>query len=406
LHIFTLLQIAHYSSAENGVHHGYNPFMEANTVKPPVWVATDREIVQLAAQALRQPRIAVDTESNSLFAYQEKVCLIQVSTPETDYLIDPFAFSDLSPLAPVFADANVEKIFHAAEYDILCLKRDYHFEFHGIFDSMIASRILGLTEIGLGSLLLNRFGIEIDKRYQRANWGIRPLSAAMLSYAALDTHYLFQLRDSLDKDLLENDLKELAEEDFRYISRVEGHKPNGSGTNCWKVAGASRLTPRQAAILDQLCNYRDEQARKADLPHFKVLANKLLVDLCQAEVTAADDILKVEGMSKKLLQRHGAGLMRALQMGQSAAPVIKPRKIHPPDDQLIRMERLKEWRKKTALELKVESDVVLPKDEMEAIAYHNPQNLVELAELMTEIPVRYKKYGQKILDALTIEETI
>jgi ribonuclease D len=381
-------------------------FMETQIIKPPVWVETQGDVVQLVTQVIRQPRIAVDTESNSLFAYQEKVCLIQISTPETDYLIDPFALSDLSLLASVFADANVEKIFHAAEYDILCLKRDYHFEFHGIFDTMIAARILGLTEIGLGSLLLNRFGIEIDKRYQRANWGIRPLSAPMLSYAALDTHYLFKLRDSLEKDLIENNLKDLAEEDFMYISRVEGHKPNGSGANCWKVAGASRLTPRQAAILDQLCNYRDYQARRADLPHFKVLANKLLVDLCQAEVTVADDMLKVDGMSKKLLQRHGAGLLRAIQTGQSAPPIIKPRKTHPPEDQLIRMERLKEWRKKTAHELKVESDVVLPKDEMEAIAYHNPKTLVELANVMIKIPVRFEMYGQKIMETLMIEETI
>lgn len=381
-------------------------FMETKNIKPPVWVETQSDLVQLVIQVIRQPRIAVDTESNSLFAYQEKVCLIQISTPETDYLIDPFAISDLSPLAPVFADANVEKIFHAAEYDILCLKRDYHFEFHGIFDTMIAARILGLTEIGLGSLLLNRFGIEIDKRYQRANWGTRPLSTAMLSYAALDTHYLFQLRDSLEKDLIYNDLKELAEEDFRYISRVEGHKPNGSGTNCWKVAGASRLTPRQAAILDQLCNYRDDQARRADLPHFKVLSNKLMVDLCQAEVIIADDMLKVDGMSKKLLQRHGTGLLHAIQTGQSAPPVIKPRKPHPPEDQLLRMERLKEWRKKTAHDLKVESDVVLPKDEMETIAYHNPQTLAELSKLMIQIPVRFNKYGRNILETLTAEETI
>ena len=381
-------------------------FMEDQITNPPVWVETSRDLLALVAKVMTQPRIAVDTESNSLFAYQEKVCLIQISTPGTDYLIDPFSFTDLSPLAPVFADANVEKIFHAAEYDILCLKRDYHFEFHGVFDTMIASRILGLTEIGLGSLLLNRFGVEIDKRYQRANWGIRPLSAAMLSYAALDTHYLFQLRDSLDKDLIDNNLKELAEEDFRYISRVEGHKPNGSSTNCWKVAGASRLTGRQAAILEQLCSYRDVQARRADLPHFKVLSNKLLVDLCQAEVTVAEDILKVDGMSKKLFQRHGVGLMQALQRGLLADPVIKPRKIHPPEDQLNRMERLKEWRKKTAHELKVESDVVLPKDEMEAIAYHNPQTLVELADLMIQIPVRFKKYGQNILDNLMIEEAI
>jgi ribonuclease D len=299
----------------------------------------------------------------------------------------------------------VEKIFHAAEYDILCLKRDYQFEFLNIFDTMIASRILGLSEIGLGSLLQNRFNIEIDKRYQRANWGIRPLSPAMLAYASLDTHYLFQLRDSLAHELHEQNFIDLAEEDFRYISRVEGHKSNGSGTNYWKVAGSARLTPKQAAVLEQLCIYRDEQARRADLPHFKVLANKLLVDLCQAEITTPEDMLKVDGMSVKLFQRYGAGLILAHQKGLASAPVLKPRKIHPPEDQLLRMEQLKEWRKNTAQELKVESDVVLPKDEMEAIAYHNPKTLAELSNLMVHIPVRFKMYGKRIIDTLVPKET-
>jgi ribonuclease D len=105
-------------------------------------------------------------------------------------LVDPLALDDLSALAPVFADERIEKVFHAAEYDLLCLKRDFDFECNNLFDTMLAARILGRDEIGLGSMLGAEFGLTLDKRQQRANWGERPLPSRLLEYARMDTHYL------------------------------------------------------------------------------------------------------------------------------------------------------------------------------------------------------------------------
>jgi ribonuclease D len=383
----------------------YNEVMELPRVDPPIWVDSNRMLRSLAETIANESRIAIDTESNSLFAYQEKVCLVQISTTGTDYLIDPFKISDFLPLAPVFANPAVEKIFHAAEYDLICLKRDYHLEFDNLFDTMLAARILGLPEVGLGPLLANRFEVMLDKRYQRANWGQRPLTEAMLAYAALDTHYLFILRDSLYAELDEHGLLELAKEDFRFISKAEGHGQNGSNTNCWKVAGAHPITPHQAAILDKLCIYRDEQARKSDLPHFKVLSNQLMIDLCSTEITSLDDLAAAPGMSPKIFQRHGERLLDAIKNGQTAEPIYKPRRPRLDDDYLQRMDKLKNWRKVTAKELKVESDIVLPKDLMESIAYHNPHTSTELSDLMREFPYRSKRYNQKILETLNMEVT-
>jgi ribonuclease D len=140
--------------------------------------------------------VAVDTESNSLFAYREQVCLVQFSTTQADFLVDPLALADLTPLAPLFADPKIEKVFHAAEYDLLCLKRDFGFSFANLFDTMLAGRILGRKEIGLGAMLEAFYGVQADKRHQRANWGQRPLPAPLLEYATLDTHYLIPLRDA------------------------------------------------------------------------------------------------------------------------------------------------------------------------------------------------------------------
>src|SRR5512139_501768 len=158
--------------------------------------------LQRMVDALSQtPIIAVDTESNSLHAYREQVCLVQFSTPTTDYLVDPLALQDLSPLAPLFADPGIEKIFHAAEYDLLCLSRDFGFKFANLFDTMLAARILGRNMVGLGSLLESEFGILLDKRHQRADWGKRPLPEDQLSYARLDTHFLIPLRNHMRQEL-------------------------------------------------------------------------------------------------------------------------------------------------------------------------------------------------------------
>jgi ribonuclease D len=166
----------------------------------------------LATQAL----VAVDTESDSLYSYFEKLCLVQFSTPDTDYIVDPLALS-LDPLASIFADARIEKVFHAAEYDILCLKREYHFTFANIFDTMIAARILGWKHVGLGNILQERFGVTLNKKMQRADWGRRPLTAEQLAYAHADTHYLLALRSLQKAELLQRGHWEEACEEFERL---------------------------------------------------------------------------------------------------------------------------------------------------------------------------------------------
>ena len=162
--------------------------MDISSLSKPVLITRPDALIQLANQLANEPILAVDTESNSLYAFQEQVCLIQFSTPQDDFLVDPLALDDLSPLAGLFADPKIEKIFHAAEYDLITLKRDYHFDFENLFDTMIAARILGWEKIGLGSILKSEFDVELNKRYQRANWGKRPIPSEMVNYARLDTH--------------------------------------------------------------------------------------------------------------------------------------------------------------------------------------------------------------------------
>jgi ribonuclease D len=368
---------------------------------PPQWVATPAALRRMAQNLLQCPRIAVDTESNGLHAYQEQVCLLQFSSADTDYLVDPLAIDDLSPLGPLFAESSIEKIFHAAEYDSLCLKRDFGFRFANLFDTMVVARILGKKEVGLGTILENEFGVHLDKRYQRSNWARRPLPDVMQSYARLDSHYLAELRDRLCQELEAKDLLELAEEDFNRLINIPAAPLEVEPPTCWRVAGTNTLDPHQAAILQALCNFRDQQARYANLPLFRILLDETLVEVARANPHTLEQLADVPGLSSSAFDRYGLGLLEAVEAGRKGRPIYPPHHAPRPSAAFLhRLELLRKWRKEVARQLEVESDVVLPRDLLEALSTANPHSSVELVEVMAEYPWRLERFGEQILKAL------
>jgi ribonuclease D len=365
----------------------------------PIWVAGPSAFRRMIETLSQQPVIGVDTESNSLFAYQEQVCLIQFSADDLDFLVDPLSLPDLSELGPVFANPAIEKIFHAAEYDLICLKRDFGFEFNYLFDTMLAARIIGRTGLGLGTMLEEEFHVQVDKRFQRANWARRPIPPEMMAYARMDTHFLILLREILREQLIRADRLELAEEDFRRMTRVTPDHVNGGG--CWRIPGAQDLTPRQAAVLMEVCSYREERARLVDQPPFRILPNQTLLEIAQLMPRKRADLNHVAGLSPKLIDRYGAGLLEAVERGIVGPPAYRPMIQRPSDAILGRMEVLRNWRKLTAREIGVESDVVLPRDAVEVIAMRGPRSLDELKQIMSDLPWRFEHFGPQILKTLS-----
>lgn len=370
------------------------------TLPPPIRVTTPDELGQLAVELARHPRLGIDTESNSLHAFRERVCLVQIATPVADYLVDSLAIEDLSPLAPVMADPGIQKIFHAAEYDLLTLKRDHGFTFANLFDTMVAARILARPKIGLGDLLAEEFGVEQAKKHQRADWGKRPLDPDMLDYAQLDIHYLIPLSERLKAQLEAAGRWPIAEEDFRRAAIVNGVGPGTPELNIWRINGVRDLTPPQCAILQKLAEYRHQRAEKADLPLFKILSDKTLCAIAQSEPGNARDLGRVPGMTEGNVRRHGRALLQAVKDGLQSPPLYPPRRPAYDEAYHERLDALKEWRKTRARELEVESDIVLPRDVLEAIARRNPARLEDLTPLMAGIPWREAHYAQDILAAL------
>ena len=369
--------------------------MSNELLPPPVWVDQANIFQAMVADLATQPRLAVDTESNSLHAYREQVCLIQFSTPRTDYVVDPLALEDMSALGPLFRNPEIEKIFHAAEYDLICLRRDFDFQFSNLFDTMHAARILGYPFVGLDNLLAEKFQFEMDKRHQKADWAMRPLTPAQLDYARLDTHFLFDLRDALEEELNVRDRLQIAREDFARASRVDLPEEKVNGTSWRRFSTRKDVTPRELTILSELCITRDRIAERMNRPVFKVISDTILLDIAR-HLPEKDVDLAGLGLSPKQIRLWGSEVLEAVKRGTVAPLREREQAKRPSDATLKRLHKLKTWRKKTAEEMGVESDIVLPKLYLNRLAEHPPKSLRELESIMHESPTRFTRYGEQI----------
>ena len=355
---------------------------------------------ELSEKLKGEKRVAVDTESNSLYAYQEQVCLIQFSITQQDYIVDPLVLIDLSPLAPIFADPNIEKIFHASEYDLICLKRDFGFTFNNIFDTFTAARILGREAVGLGSLLESEFSMTVNKRYQRANWGQRPLPSHLLTYAQIDTHFLIPLRDRLAAELTKKNLLPLAQEDFKRLCQVNNHNSDEKSNDCWRINGANDLSPQKAAVLQELCRLRDRIAKRINQPLFKVINDRVLIELAIECPRTIEEMVGLELLNSRQIKQDGEAIIAAINKGLAASPIYPNRSHRPSDEFLSRLENLRKWRKNAAMKMQVSSDVVLPRDLLFQIAELDPVDMKELQDIMKNVPWRLQQFGDQIIHAI------
>lgn len=379
---------------------GYNGGVPSEPLPPPHLVQTAPRLRALIEALKAQPRLAVDTESNSLYAYRERVCLIQLSVPGADYLVDPLALEDLSPLGPLFADPACEKVFHAAEYDLICLRRDFGFRVHNLFDTRVAWRTLGRGPDGLGDILAAEFDVRLNKRLQRADWGQRPLPADLLDYARLDTHYLLPLRDRLAHSLRDSGREIEAAEECRRLASLQpphnGFDPQGF----WRITHARLLSAEQAGVLRQLYQLREDLARRADRPPFKVLGDRVLLAIAQTLPADREALAALPGMTSGQMRRYGEALLAAVARGRKAPHPRPPAGERVDDAALARHEALRAWRKRTAAARKVESDVILPREVLWDIACAAPRTPEALRAVMDPLAWRWEAYADEILRVL------
>jgi ribonuclease D len=244
-------------------------------------------------------RVGVDTESNGFHSYLERVCLIQISTAKCDFIIDPLAIPDVSPLGPVFASDSIQKVFHGGDYDIVCMKRDFGFSFANVFDTVVACKLLEGQEVALSKLLVRHFGIELDKSLQRSDWGRRPLSIQQLEYAVLDSRYLLPLAEILKSLLTKSELMGPAELLFQRLCDRAWTGTAFDPEGYRRIKGYSQLDPKGKGVLRQLYELRDRWARRMDRPPFKVIGNLGLLNLAQQRPETAESLARSKGFPKR-----------------------------------------------------------------------------------------------------------
>jgi ribonuclease D len=373
------------------------------TDPPPYTLISTDEAFQGMLEHLRPVcRMAIDIEADSLYHYYEKVCLIQISSDYETYILDPLALRNVEELASFMSNPEVEKVFHAAGYDVHCLRRDYGFTFAGIFDTHVAAQLLGYEFLGLGAMMETILGIFHSKRRQRDDWSHRPLALEQLEYAAMDTHHLLRLRDALETELRNKGRLSWAQEEFENAAALERPEKEFDASGFRRIKGNRELSIQEQAMLRALYVSRDKIARKLDVPPFKVMNNSVLLDLVKQPPQSAREMFDRPGISYRVARKFTGEILRTLEESRQFDPSVletPPRINWKPPSRLarLRLESLKNWRQAKAKELNLHVGVVFPANLLENLAVIPPVDLQELSELPGMRRWRVREFGEEVL---------
>lgn len=331
-----------------------------------------------------EPALAIDLEADSLYSYPEKVCLVQISTPSSNTILDPLSGGEgIQALGTVLANQAINKVFHGGDYDIRLFKKEYGFQVRNVVDTMIGAQLAGRARVGLAALLEEEFGVQVEKRYQRANWSTRPLAAELLRYAALDTAHSLQLWERIRQELIRLGRLAWAQEEFSLLEALA--PPPERAPSCFDIKGAGRLTPRQQAILQALLEVREETARAWNRPPFKVLSNQVLLNWAQSPPLNRGQVLKTPRAGKGILRRLAPRIVNAVHKARSLPLEACPRRSLAPyfpltDEQKLRLKRLKKVRREAAKRLGLSAGLLVTSETLEKLSRAAPQKALGLLE--------------------------
>ncbi len=283
--------------------------MELNNV---ALIENQHDFAKFILDLEKSAHVAVDTESNSFYAYFNRICLIQVSTDQQDYIIDPFSVGKIDALGEILASPYVEKIFHAAPNDIAGLKRDFKFVVNNVFDTSVAAKMLGYKQLGLAPILMEYFGISLNKKWQRYDWGRRPLREEQIEYARFDTHFLIPLRHRLVAELEEKELLSVAREAFEKLCTQQFAEKHFRPGDFLHIYGAQSLDVAGKRILKALYLFREKEARRRDRAPFRILTNETLLRLALLRPKNVQDFTKIKGIPRIYLSSRAAGQLLEL----------------------------------------------------------------------------------------------
>lgn len=368
------------------------------------WVRTPGELAALACRLRRSRAFGIDSESDSLWHFREKVCLIQIGTPEGDvFLVDPFEVRDLSPLSEVVSDPGVEKAIHGADYDVAVLKRDFGFHFENLLDTMLAARFLGYDQVGLAAVVEREFGTRLSKGPRTADWSRRPIDPALVRYGAADARHLVPLRDRLVERLAAAGREAWVREECAQVAAAPAATARPAPADWRRAAGARDLDGPGQAVLCALFELREQVAERLDWPRFRVAGDDVLVEMARRRPPEAAALAGIRGLPGSIARRPDEWLdaiRRALETGPLPAAEAAPARRRLSPDVSARIGRLRAWRDRAAAALRLDPGLLLPQRLVVAIALGNPTDQEALSAVPGIRRWRVEAFGDRIIAAM------
>ena len=353
----------------------------------PVFIDRPDAAERTLGALVNSREIAVDTEGASFHRFVDRVYLLQLSTRAQSLIVDPLAVeaAALGPVRQLVESADVETVFHDADYDLRLLQRDYGWQARRLFDTRIAAQLLGFKSFGLAALLERYFDVRLDKKHQRADWSMRPLTRDMLEYAAQDTMYLLDLRDRLRDELVAKERVEWAREEFERLETIRWAEEE-AGMAFLRVKGARDLDRRELALLRELVPWRDGVAADLDRATFRVIGNEQLLEIARTRPASLDELGRIRGVPRGILERRGREILDAVRRGLAVPDDDLPRfprglRWDRDPDFDARVNALKAVRDERSQALDLDPGVLCARERLEAVARRNPATAEDLAEV-------------------------
>lgn len=381
-------------------------------------VRTRRDADKVARTLAQGGDVAVDCEAAGFHRYSDRLCLVQLSTEVETFVLDPLAVELGATLGPVLGDPGRRVIMHGASYDLRLLRRDLEAGVANLFDTQVAAELAGEPAVGLQALLKRHLGVEVSKKYQRADWAKRPLPAEMIEYAAGDTRHLHRLAAAMEGALRRLGREAWAEEECRRMLEqvaveADAEERTGGGAApgddpLTRVKGARRLDPRSTTALRRALEWRDGVARALDRATFRVASDAALMAVALARPRSTEGLARTKGFPARMARKQGRALVAAMaQVERTADAALEPYPASvgrgrgmPSREEEAAFDRLKAARDRTAERLGIARGRLMANSVLRRVAAAKPGNLAELEALADVRRWQAAELGKELLRVL------